>query len=250
MAVVVDERLEGTGYEETWSNGETLGGGATLNEDLTPPAFAPDNWAEQCAQWVYVAANGCYVLDINVLLPDINIAYLRAEFIIDAESFANNQFNAICVNVGGNGTDSHVYVYVGQDGNGDLRFAYQEFADGTAGGVVAAGPVLALDTPYVWETLWDVNGQCTVWLDGEVLFNETITDVGVTASDSLLWGGSDGLVAADATVLQDNLIGDDATRVGLGRFFSGLQSMGGGVGTRIMNPAHSLGGRLNGALQE
>jgi len=253
MATIVDERLEGTGYEETWGLGEALGGGATLNEDTATSGItgAPDNWDAQCGVWTYVAAQNCYVGDVNVLIPNEAIVYARLEAICSAESLANNEQNAFILLVGDDGAAVTVIFYLLQDGSGDLRVRVRDQRDATDNDTSSA--IVAVDTPIVLESLWDTtNDVVMAWVDGVELVNASLTGAAATRlTDTVIWGSSNSVTAAAETVAMANLIinNADGERVGTGRFLAGLQPISGGVSTKTLNPSHALGGQLNGALQ-
>ena len=78
-----DERFEGGGYEETWSEGEYVGGGATLDEDWTTvDAGSPSDWGSQCLK-VVTTGNSCMV--DHIFGSNISEVYIRMEFVIAAQ---------------------------------------------------------------------------------------------------------------------------------------------------------------------
>lgn len=91
MATVWDEGFEGAGYEETWSNGETVGAGSTVDEDAdTADMGLPSGWDNQCLKLV-TTGNDAYVLQND--LSELTQSWWRIEFGITAESFGDNEGN-------------------------------------------------------------------------------------------------------------------------------------------------------------
>lgn len=257
MANNIDERLEnttGSGYDETWNAGEATGGGSTIDSDAAVSGVtgAPDNWEDDCLECVYVASNNCRVGDLNALINEEAIVWWRFEFIFSAESLANNEGVNIFSLFADDAVTARVYIYLLQDGSGNQVIRMYDWRDGTLNATVDTEDLDA-GIPCVLEGLWDItNDDIYLIVDGRVVVEDLSGVTVTTPIDTVIWGGLAGAgVNAAATLYFDNLIVNNGAleRVGTGRFIGGLQSLGDGVGTKTLNPAHALGGRLNGGLQ-
>lgn len=172
MARIWDEKLEGTGYEETWSLGETVGAGSTLDEDAAPPAGVPASWGAQSLQAVIAAGEQCYVAHS---FADGDPKYLRVEFMVTQEGLtADGQvfYLLYCLHAL---TNVVVTVAAGQVA-GVLTLILQDDRDGDGAMVTAYSEALSLNTVYRLEVRWDLANTTVAWrLNGSEVASGTLS---------------------------------------------------------------------------
>ena len=230
MTRVWDEKLEGTGYEETWNFGETVTAGNTLDEDQATSGVtgAPANWGAQCLKAEAIAGGtAAYIYHSEDFGGTL---YFRVAVIVSAETLANDETFAVAsyfdsTFVGG------VFLQLNQDSNGDLEWLMVIYTDSTSGfQVFGSFELISLDTPYVLEFMVDESagaaGEWDWWIDGVRQANDQDATDPVTTPGNLGAGFLrptellEGIVASVGsgtnTIYIDNIAMDDARRVGTG----------------------------------
>ena len=173
---VFDERLEGTGYEETWSDGETVGGSSSLDEDATPHASAPASWGSQSLQASTAAGETAYVG--NTGLPDHNKFYFRAEIIYDTQGISNGEI-VYPVFFLHNATDNMLLLAI-FNSSGTLVFIVIDSRDGSFSQRENTGAI-SVDTLYRFEYKWDLSDNTVEWrINGSTIGSGSITGGGTS----------------------------------------------------------------------
>ena len=90
MTRIWDETFEGSGYVESWSWGEAVDSGCTLNEDATPPGGAPAAWGSQCLRSINTASNSDAYTGHTLSSAETEV-YFRIECYLNAEGLGNGQ---------------------------------------------------------------------------------------------------------------------------------------------------------------
>jgi len=229
MTRVWDEKLEGTGYEETWNIGETVTAGNTLDEDQATSGVtgAPGNWHAQCLKCETTAiSSNAYIYHSEDFGGTL---YYRLGFIIAAENLANDgtlnlAWYADSTFSGG------LFCMLFQNTGGDLVITVSIYTDSTnTFQSFSSFATVSLDTPYVFEFVVDESagaaGEWDWWLDGVRQPNDQDASDPVTTPGNLGTGYLrptellQGIVTASVggtnTVYMDNIAIDNAERVGL-----------------------------------
>ena len=162
-AFIFDERFEGTGYEETWSEGETVGGSSSLNEDATPPTGSDASWGSQCLTATTASAEVAFVQSIAEF-PDNDKFYLRYEIILTTIGIGDTQFfYTFLLNHADTDNIATVIVY---NSGGTILFLGYDNRDG-AGLANTWNSAVTTDTLYRVELKWDLSDDTIEWrLDG------------------------------------------------------------------------------------
>ena len=195
------------GYDETYSEGETVTGGATFDEDYATSSVTgdPGDWDSLCAQLVYVAVQDCYNEDRAI--GDLAVTYSRFEFILAAESLADTEVNYIALFRDNLGAD--LYTLAIRDNAGTPTLDVDIYHDGSANTYSAA---LSLDTRYSVEVYWNSTADEWEWKLDQVSQNSgSLTGAAATQTlDRIRVGAKASGVEASATFYLDN-IGIDIT---------------------------------------
>lgn len=211
MTRIWDERFEGAGYEETWSDGETVGSGNTLDEDAdTADVGSPTHWGDQCLKVVRGGAGNTnsYVENEFNNEPDF---YTRLHIIITSSSFdTNNEFaivftcwdasfnDCMTLRIRHNGSALTFQAIINHDGNDNYY---------------SSDPI-ALNTEYRVEFAWDSSADTWGWkLDGVIQDSGSLTGGHVTSIQPVRLGLLSGTDKAITTYI-DLLAVDDADWVG------------------------------------
>lgn len=204
MARQVDERFEGTGYEEPWT--ETIQGTGVIDEDQLTSGVtgAPADWDVQCCKFVHVAAEGTRT--VRNLGSNLTIANSRVEVIIEAESLTNGESCAIAY--GKNTADSAFrWQLFLRQASGLLLFRTNLLYDGTDHFFDTG--TISLNTRYRHEIRWDTSALAATWLmDGTQVTTQSI-DVS-TRTIGLIRLGAVSSDAKACTYYIDNVVVDDA----------------------------------------
>lgn len=208
MARLVDENFEGTGYEETWSEG--IDTGCTLDEDSTIPGIPPVGAGSQCLKAVVLnaTANDAFA---RRTLTNQNISYVRDYVYIAEEGFADT--NTVFVNALLNSVNALASgTQIGQL-SGVLKMRHSFFNNGAP--QYTAWVNVSLNTWYRVEYQYDITNLLWEWkIDGATQANGTLTgatriptklDVGIESNNG----------AAQTTVYHDLVVWDDATWPGV-----------------------------------
>ena len=187
MNIAFHEDLEGAGYRETWSAGETLTGG-TLDEDATPGVTG---WGAQALQ-LAVTTGPAFVR--HVFSAATTPFYLRFEIAIVSESLADGQACRVFW-IGHDAANTVAQFYAAQVA-GAVNLYADVFYDG-ASHVIALATGLSLATKYRVEFKWDLTADTwQLWRDGTSISSGTISSTPATAP----WEPTDlvaGAIASD-----------------------------------------------------
>jgi hypothetical protein len=214
MARIWDEKFEGAGYEETWSPGEILGAGCTLDEDYACSSIgSPSTWDSQCLQCVVDTAGDANYVRHN-FGSDIPIAYYRVEFIVHSLTLASYaDMNILRVVDSGFGSLFAVTIYNDATNN---RLCFYRSLD--APETHHTGAILTLDQKYRVEVKWDNTNDAWEWkVDGSSQHSGSFT--GDNSSRNIYLGSTS---RVNETYI-DNFAIDDSGWVG-------AEAAGGGVG--------------------
>jgi hypothetical protein len=209
MARFWDEKFESAGYEESWSEGESVSAPRVMNEDFSTASVtgAPPAWGSRCLQIQY-ASTGTSVVEHRFGSPR-NIVFSRVEAIIVSESLANTNDVRI-LRLENNGGSPIVELFLRQQG-GNLRLRSKIYHDDTANNSDSSDTNLDLDTPYRIEHNWNQTANTWAWrIDDDEQASGTITS---TRTFDRILVGDEGVPNA-AVILLDNIALDDAAWVG------------------------------------
>jgi hypothetical protein len=216
MARIWDEKFEGTGYEETWSGGETIGTGCTLNEDYATSGLAspPAYWDAQCLQVISDTAGDETHVQHDLGAGAAGTQYYRLEIMIHSATVANYQLLTIlrvlntaygsCFNLGLN------------NNGGTYRWGIDVYGDTTP----TYYSTFAFDTYYRIEIKWDNTNNAFEWkIDGTSINTLAFTNDSTArrislgarnhvaelyidnfAIDDADWVGSDAVTATSVTI--------------------------------------------------
>ncbi|GAF89481.1 unnamed protein product, partial [marine sediment metagenome] len=154
--IVFNETFESVGYDEYWSEGETVEDGTILDEDYATSSVtgAPAWWGSKCLR-VVTGGNNAYVQ--HIFDADFSKAYIRVEVIVDSgSSMAFGNYGDL-FRLDNRDQNPIFMVYyqntLGPDpGTETLQFSIWE--DDIEKTFIIANPILK-DTPYRIELKWD-----------------------------------------------------------------------------------------------
>ena len=181
MSRIFDEKFEGTGYEETgWT--EVVGAGSTIDEDqVTSVVSSPSGWGNQCLK---IASTGNDAYTYNNVGAEA-ITYWRFEFIITAESVANDGYLIIAYSYQSSFGGTPWYLFLNKDSEGNRKFLVDSQHDGAAH-YYFGFPTLALNTKYRFEIMWDATNDHWGWrIDGVNQPNDQDSTSPVTTNGNL-----------------------------------------------------------------
>jgi len=223
-----DEKFEGTGYEETWSEGEVVSAGCTLNEDeSTTSAGSPTGWGDQCLKASIDDANdSAYVSQYYSANPHADV-WTRIEFVIGAENLGNYGWLTIArMNEEDPAFKDCWIAHIWQSGSGDLHIKLMCNYNGT-GAYFTSLTKLSLNTKYRLEVKWDSTNDTWAWRidgidqpndqdDSDPIESEGVLSGTHATKPALHWVGinCDYYAEATATIYFDNYALDDADWVG------------------------------------
>lgn len=150
---IFDETCEGTGYVETWDQGETVTGGATLDEDAAVPTGAPDWWSSK-ALHVTVASSGETAYVAHHALGDLTDAWYTFGLYVDDHSLGLGETCQI-IELRQSGAEEVLQAYLLNNG-GALAVQLQVAEDNS--GKLVTIPI-AVDTFYLFEFHWDTDAD-------------------------------------------------------------------------------------------
>lgn len=159
MARIFDEKFEGTGYEETWSGGETVAGGCTLNEDYATSGLSgvPSTWNNQCLQ-VISDTTGDEVYVGHTFGSALPIAYYRIEVYCHTATITNYNMMTV-LRLLNNGYGACFDLGISNQG-GTYKWEIDVFGDTTP----SYYATFAFDTFYRIEIKWDNTNNAFEWL--------------------------------------------------------------------------------------
>jgi len=208
MARIIDENLEGTGYEETWT--EVVDTGCTLDEDAAIPGTPPTGAGSQCLKAITLNATNDLAY-AQQILTNMNIAYIRFYIYCDQEGLANDNLLRTTYILNSAGT-TVCGVYLTQtSGVLYLKFIYY------SGGAFVTAPAsftFSLNTHYRIEYRYDVANMLWEWrVDGITQDSGSLTSA-TRIPNRLrtgIWFNNGG---AQSTLYTDLVVWDDANWVG------------------------------------
>jgi hypothetical protein len=163
---VWSEKLEATGYDETWSQGETTSGSATIDSDKSTSGISglPDgDWEDLCLEVVLTAAaENAYVQNNFGAAEDP--VWFHIEGILDAESLTTSTGNAFAR--GMDSSDNILWeLFWYQNASDELRIRANIRHDDTDN-FFESDFIISLDTRYIIEVKWDDTGNTWEWRAG------------------------------------------------------------------------------------
>lgn len=216
-----DEQFEATGYDETWSSGETVAGSSSLDEDYATSSVtgAPADWDSKCLRSNMVSDAACYVQ--HFFAAAHTVSYARIEFIWGSFPDALAQFGthifAQQEDSGGVACWQLKIQERGASNDGPYRLQFYENAAGT--GLTAhhsSSYEMSADTRYRIEVKWD--GSANEWefrFDGATAYSGTIDGGPTDIQDDLRIGlGAGGGTPGNAELFFDNIAFDDTDWIG------------------------------------
>ena len=211
MTRIFDETLEGTGYAETWSGGETVGSGCTLDEDAASSAAgSPSGWGSQCLK-SQIASTGYQASVHNSLSSAQSDSWWRVEFVVTNDGWSNGD-NKRILHVWDDSWSNCFNVRL-QKNSGCLRLWSTVYHDGSANEYYYGS--ISLNTRYRFEAKWDsTNDQWELRLDGTTQFSGSLTSTHPTNCRKVTVGFNSFGATADMTAYFDLIAIDDAGWIG------------------------------------
>lgn len=210
MAIILDEKFEGTGYQDTWT--EAVAGGNTVDEDASPADVGkPVRWGGSCLKIVCsdVTSNG-YTSNSN--FGSQATTYLRFEVILTAESLADNEFGLLAV-AQDSVTPRVAYSIYFIQLAGSLYIGTTIRWDDTDNNTYVHGPI-NLNQKYLIEFEWDYSTRWAWKVDGVEQDNGTFSGAPAAVIDNIILGNLASFSTNTYTCYVDNVAIDDADWVG------------------------------------
>ena len=218
-ALTFNETFEVTGYVETWSEGETLGSGVTLDEDFSTAGItgAPANWGDKCLKLGTVGGEDSYVLHRGWggATDGLPISYTRLDVIIGSESLGNSEGIHFLSTRDSENEKFYQYILY-QSGGGDLKLEAQIWYDGGSSNFESF--LVDLDTLYRLEMKWDITNEVWEWrANGETVASGAISGEGLNRPlDGVFLGDIGGQIDAASTIYLDNFAVSTVDWIGSG----------------------------------
>jgi hypothetical protein len=208
MARILDEKLEGTGYQNTWT--ESVGAGCTINEDAaSSDVGSPTDWGSQCLKLITAVGVPNYTYS---LLGDGAIRYTRVEIVITARTLDDGTGRLIAVGMNNAGSTYCWRLFIARSGASYL-FAVIAFLDGTTQSLYW-GSAYSLNTKYRLEIRWDKTNNVFDWkVDGTSQGSQSLV-AGSVQMGLICAGGDDNPGNNSATFYEDLIAVDNADWVG------------------------------------
>ncbi len=163
MARIWNEKFEAIGYDEVWSQGETIGAGNTVDEDANPADVGnPASWGGRCIKMINGGTNvNTYVSHAGLAKAD---TWLRFEFVLSVESMEQDDFQYFWQSY--NGGNPLYRFNVKQKWDGTFPITLKCYHDGGINSYEALSP-LVVGTKHRIEVKWDSTNNVWAWrLDG------------------------------------------------------------------------------------
>lgn len=155
------ERFEtDPGYDEPWSQAESVGGASVLDEDQVTSGVtgAPDRWQDQCLR---VETDPGFRTSIEQrFAADIDEAYVAVDFVIDTETLAD--LDEIGILWARNSGFNSIFNFRIRQESGVLRLRATFWHDDSPNNFTS-DDVIALDTRYTLEVKWDQTNNLWEW---------------------------------------------------------------------------------------
>lgn len=216
MTRIRDEQFEATGYDETWSEGENVGAGSTLDEDYATSSVsgAPSDWDSKCLRVVKASGEQAYVG--HDLSPAETTLYFRCEIIIGSFPDALSQFQTMPFLIVADSGGTQVLVLRVQErgaaNNGPYQFQFVESSSGSNSSHNSAD--IAADTRYRIEIEYDIAGNSWEWrIDDATQHSGTFSGGPSEIQNDFRVG----VIGANTSALEwflDNIALDDADWIG------------------------------------
>jgi len=220
MTRIFNERFEGTGYNETWSDGETVDTGCDLDEDQSiAVAGNPAHWNALCLYADVVGATGddAFVAGDLVNLSDEPNTWLRIEVVVVADGL-DTDTNIARLLVVKDSADLLLYRISLVNDGGTLKIRCTAKLNGSdLTSYLSAG--ISIDTLYRIEVQWKTTTNEFAWRINDVLQDAAaLTGSHALGIDEISALGLTAVTATkDFTVAIDNVAIDDKHWVGAGR---------------------------------
>ena len=201
----LEEHFEGAGYEFNWSDGETVGGSSTLDEDTdTAEVGDPFGWDDQCLKAILVSSDiDAYVQ--HTFPHDIPETYTGIELIVTAEDLADTESHTVALAVDISDVVIIWAISVLQT-SGNLELVIGIAHDGFLNDFVVP---FNLNQCVRIEIKWDSIANEWEWrLDGVTQNSGTLTGAAVGRGLGILRVGLDEINAQGSTVYYDNICVD------------------------------------------
>ena len=216
--LIWDEQFENAaGYDETWSEGETIGTGPILDENFSTAGIgaAPAGWGDRCLRLVTVGGEDSYVLHRGWGggADGIPISYTRLEVIVDEESLANSEGIHFLSTRDSENEKFYQYILY-QSGSGVLKIEAQIWYDGGSSNFESIE--IDLDTLYRLEMKWDITNEAWEWrVNGETIASGAISGEGLNRPlDGVFIGDIAAQNDAAVTIYLDNFAVNNTEWVG------------------------------------
>lgn len=198
-----DERFEGTGYEETWTIGESVGGSSTLNEDYATSSLTnpPSTWDDQCLRIIQASGENA---NVGTAITAQDTIYFRMEFSLVSSGLAAYESTGMAFLYSG-GTPL-AYILITPDNVGP-RLRLNNYASGSA---VPYYYDITEGDYYVVEVFWDITTDTWEWrVNGVSQDSGDITDATRQSAqfNTLYIGGSSSYTfTAASEIVIDNVL--------------------------------------------
>jgi len=179
------EKFEDTGYDETWSGSEVVGGSSTFDEDYAVSSVtgAPSDWEDECLQVVTASTENAYIE--NTFGSDKGGPnYFRCEVIVDSESLGTS--TGVTFARGATSTPNTMWeLSIYQNASDDLVIRANIRHDGSDN-FYESDPI-SLDTRYIVEVYWDEIADEWAWRIGDEDWTITTLYSGSLTSTAATW---------------------------------------------------------------
>jgi hypothetical protein len=208
MSIVLNERFEGPGFENTWV--EVVGGGNSLDEDAsTVLAGSPSGWLNDCLEVTVLDAafNGYISKDLS---SPLSKSFVRFDMVVTNETLADGDILVLAT--GKDITSVAWFVGILQTA-GIVNLVIDVRYDGTTH-VVISEP-LALNSRYRFEFKWDAdNDLWEWWLNGVSKGSGALTSTHVLTINTVFFGNIAVAHNKTATIYYDNIAIDNNEYLG------------------------------------
>lgn len=162
MARFFDEKCEGAGYEEGWT--ESITSGDTIDEDAnSSDVSSPSGWGSQCLKYIKVNPGSTRVYS-DLFASAKVICYVRHEIVITAEGLGNG--GTFLLGRMADSGNSVFFVWNLYQTGGNLYFRVQSNHDGSPNYYNSLSTI-SLNTRYRIEVKWDATNDLWAWrIDG------------------------------------------------------------------------------------
>ena len=184
MARIFDEKFEGAGYEESWT--ESVAAGCTIDEDAdTADVSNPANWESQCCKIINAGSNAAFAYS---QIGDGAIRYTRIEVIFtDLASINDHGDKCHFAGSTSNGLDAWAWALAAANQSGTKKIRFEAYEDGTVS-VCYSNNVIAEDTLYRIEVKWDSIANTWEWKINGVSQDSGSLTAGHTEMGAILLG--------------------------------------------------------------